>query len=112
RGRSSGEKGVVMDRYLLRRQSNLFYARGLCQYVILRDTRTLPLMERNSALQVRQGESRLAISAIGRTDQLEERLVLRDWKELSFAKHPAGGGEVPREYPDFSDVRLSHKFSP
>src|SRR5262245_15207227 len=69
-------------------------------------------VQRDATTQVRQTECGLAVAAIGRADQVEERLVLRDGKELALAEHPAGRCEVAGEHSDFTDVRLCHCYSP
>jgi hypothetical protein len=65
-------------------------------------------VDRKAAAQVGQREGALAVTAVGRPDQLEERLVLGDREELSLAEHPARRGEVPGKHPDFTDVWLCH----
>src|SRR5215217_9433959 len=69
-------------------------------------------MQREPSLKVRQGEGRFAVAAEGRAEQLEERFVLGNRKELSFAEHPARGREIAREHPDFTNIRLSHGSAP
>src|SRR5205085_10625045 len=70
------------------------------------------VMKRHAAVQVGQRESRLTVAAVGRADQGEEYLVLRDGKQRSVAKHPACGGEVATEHSDFTDVWLCHVSPP
>jgi hypothetical protein len=61
-----------------------------------------------TAAKVGQGEGGVAIAAIRGSDQLEQRFVLRDWEQLTFAEHPTRGRKVPRKHPDFADVGLRH----
>src|SRR3954471_863392 len=83
-------------------QRDLFRAAGLGEY------ESAALMKRDAPAQVRQGERRLSVSAVGSADQLEQRLVLRDRQELTLAEHPAGRGEVPGEHANLANVWLSH----
>jgi hypothetical protein len=84
------------------RECNLLRATGFGQ------DKTVTLMERKPSAHVGQGERRLAVATIGRSDQLKQRLILRDRQELAFAEHPAGRGKVPGEHADFTDVGLCH----
>src|SRR5437762_14206873 len=93
-----------MCRHLIRRERDFFGAAGLGQ------NETVALVNGNSTSEIRQGKGALPIAAVGGPYQIEKRFVLRDGQQLPFAKHPAGGRKVARENPNFSDVRLGHKF--
>ena len=68
-----------------------------------------PHVHRRARGQVGQGESRLAVAAVGRSDQVEQGFVFADRKELPVARHPAGGSEVPGEHANLPDIRLAHR---
>src|SRR3954454_375790 len=87
---------------LIDRQRHVFGAAGLGQ------DSAASLVERYTAAQVGQRKRALTIAAVARSDQLEERLVLRDRKQLSVAEHPPGRSKVPGEHPDLSNVWLCH----
>ena len=93
---------MAVRRDLLHRQRDLLGAAGLGE------DEAVALVDRHPAAQVGQRERALAVAAVGRADQLEERLVLRDRQELAFAEHPAGRREVAGEHPDLADIRLRH----
>src|SRR3954471_4900781 len=95
-----------MDRDLLRAQCYALDAALFSDY----EGRTLQraLLQRHTALQVRQGEGGLTVAAVGRADQDKKRIVFRDRKKLPVTKHPAARIEIPREHPDLTNVRLSH----
>ena len=50
----------------------------------------------------------LAVAAVGRADQVEQRLVLGDRQQLALAEHPSRGGEVAREHANLTDIWLGH----
>src|SRR5207253_3858955 len=62
----------------------------------------LPLarLDRHRALKIRQREVGLAVTAVHRAEQREERRVLRYRQQLAVARGPAGRGEVVREDAD------------
>ena len=86
-------------------QRDLLGAAGLGQ------DEAVALVDRNPPAQVGQRERALAVAAVGRADQLEQRLVLGDRQQLALAEHPARGGEVAREHPDLADIWLCHRRS-
>src|SRR5829696_7497927 len=67
------------------------------------------LMDRHAAAQVGYAERRLTVAAVGRPDQLEQRLVLGDREQLALAEHPPRRREVPAEHPNLTDVWLGHE---
>src|SRR3569832_1848424 len=69
-------------------------------------------VERKTATEVWQREGALSVAAIGRADQIEERVVLRNRKERSVTELPAGGIEASAEQTNFTDVWLNHLRSP
>src|SRR6476620_6710046 len=98
-----GKERMAVRGYLRNRHRYLLRATGLGQ------DEAIPKMKRDSASQIWQREGALTVTAVGGADQLKEGFIFRDGKQLSFAKHPAGGREVPREDSYFTDVRLSHR---
>src|SRR2546423_5680737 len=69
-----------------------------------------PHVDGNSALQVREGESLLAIAPIGRSNQLKQGFVFRDGQQLTVTKHPPRGREVAGKHSDFPYIWLGHKL--
>ena len=67
-------------------------------------------MNRRLASQIGERKGGLAIAAIGRAEEREERLVLVDGQELSVTLHPISRGEVKAHDPNFAQVRCSHNF--
>src|SRR5262249_32136109 len=93
-------------RYLRHRQRHHLYASGLGQREAAAE------VEGQAAPQVRQGKGGLPVSTVGRADQVEQRLVVRDRQELPLPEHPTRRGEVPGEHADLADVWLCHLYSP
>ena len=58
--------------------------------------------------QIRQGKRVLAVTAVGRSDQVEQRVVLGNGEQLPFAKGPPCWCKVAREHANFANVRYSH----
>ena len=93
---------------------------GICWMVSVTDStppvsariEAAALVDRHPAAQVRQREGALAVAAVGRADQLEQRLVLGDGQQLALAEHPARRREVAGEHPDLAYVRLCHRSAP
>src|SRR5690349_19136976 len=77
-----------------------------------RQPRPLSRMHRRAALQIRKREGRLAITAIGCSQQREESGVLAYRQKLAIAECPAFGRKVERKNSDLSNKRISHDFSP
>src|SRR6185369_239069 len=100
-----------MIRYLLYRQRLLLCA-GHFTNLIGRAVRTGAHVDWYAAGEIRQIESLLAVSAIGRSDQLKEHIVLRNGECLSFAEHPAVRSEVACEHSDFTDIWFWHFLPP
>src|SRR5205085_9325903 len=94
---------MAMRGNLLNGERNLFRATSLSE------SESIPEVKRNPSAKIRKCKRGLAIAAVGGPDQVANRFVLRDGEQLPFAEHPSRGRKVPREYPDFSDVRLGHK---
>src|SRR4051812_2164575 len=84
----------------------------LAQLIILADPRPLARVERNAALQVRQAEGLPAVAAIGRSDQVEQGIILRDRHQLSGAKGPTGRGKTAAEHAYLANERLTHRSCP
>src|SRR5215510_14413748 len=64
------------------------------------------------ALHIRKRKGRLAITAIGCSQQREEGCILAYRQELPIAECPTFGRKVEWKNSDFSDKRISHVFSP
>ncbi len=101
---SDAEQRMAVRRDLLHRQRDLLGAAGLGE------DEAVALVDRDPAAQVGQREGRLPVAAVGRADQLEQRLVLGDRQQLALAEHPAGRGEVAGEHPDLTDIGLCHRL--
>src|SRR5687768_14712842 len=98
-----------MDRYLRFDQRRRFDAAALAK-VVQRESRPLPGMHRRAPLQVGQREGGLAVAAIERAQQREQRRVLGDRHELSVAPRPTRGCEVEAKNPNFSDEGVGHRL--
>ena len=66
------------------------------------------LVDQRAAPQIGKRECGLAVAAIGRAEQGEQRVVLRDRLQRAIAKSPTERREIPGERADFSDVVLGH----
>src|SRR3954471_4148861 len=71
---------------------------------------TVAEVQRDTPAEVRQSEGRLSVASVRRADELKQRLVFRDGKQLTLAEHPSRGGEVAGEHANLSNVRLCHVF--
>src|SRR5690606_34749888 len=80
--------------------------------VAIGQPRALSPVHRSPSLQVRQGEVRLAVAAVGRAEQGEQCGVLRQRHQLTVTPCPAAWCEVEGEYPDFGDKWISHGRAP
>ena len=78
---------------------------------LLAPDKALALMKRSISLEIWQREVGLAIPAVGRAQQREERLVLVDRQLLSVAERPALRGEVEAHDFDFAKEWFSHDVS-
>src|SRR5215813_6834639 len=78
---------------------------------IIRQTGPLPRAIRDTAAQVRQGESGLAVAAVRGAKERKERRILRDGQYLSVAKRPATRREVVRHQDDHSQERFHSRPS-
>ena len=65
-----GQHGVGVGRYLVDRQRYFFRAPGFGQ------NEAIALMDGDATSQVGQGKDELPVAAIGRADQLKQRLIL------------------------------------
>src|SRR5262245_56936318 len=65
-------------------------------------------MHGNPALQIRQGERRLPVSAIRRAEQREQRGILCNRQKHPIAEGPASRREVEAERLDLSQIWLAH----
>jgi hypothetical protein len=61
---------------------------------------------REPAPEVWQTECRLAIAAVGGSDQREQGGILRNGHQRTVAKRPTHWGEVPAEHPNFTNKWL------
>jgi hypothetical protein len=68
--------------------------------------KSIPGMEWNPALQVRQSEGSHSITAVGGAENGKERLILVDRQQLAIAEGPALRREIPADEFDFSQERL------
>jgi hypothetical protein len=63
-------------------------------------------MNRHPALQVGHVKSRGAVAAVSRTDDVEQRRVIRDVHRLAVAERPVLRRELKSEAADFTNIRL------
>ena len=63
-------------------------------------------VDRHPALQVGQRERRRAVSAIGRPQQCKQSRILVNRQQGAVAQCPAFRRPIPRENPDFAEIRL------
>src|SRR5207253_2355716 len=91
---------------LLRRQRNFLGATGFGQ------DKAVALMERKPTPKVGQSKRTLAVAAVGGSNEVKKYLVLRDRQKLPLAKHPPGRREIASKYPDFTNIRLCHRWPP
>src|SRR6266513_2019775 len=98
-------------RDLLGRQSYGFHTSALSDLIVLRNARSLASMHRCPSRQIRQLESLLPITAISSANQIEQRLVLRDWHRLSLTHGPASRGKTTAKHSNLANKWFSH-FSP
>ena len=67
-------------------------------------------MHRHASLQIGQREVGLAVAAIGRAQQREQRLVLVDRHQLTVAERPTLGRKIEGHDLDLGEKRLGHGF--
>jgi hypothetical protein len=67
----------------------------------LAQRKTVTLVKRRLALQIRQGKVGLPVAAIRRSQQGKERLVLIDGQKLSVAERPALWRKIEAKDSDF-----------
>ena len=89
------------DRHLRVRQSHRRLANVRSNRVAGRHTDDV------AAAQIRQGEIVVAITPVGRADDIEERVVSSDRQKLSIREGPAKRREVSRERNDFPQKIVS-----
>jgi hypothetical protein len=101
--------GVAAAGHLPEDQGMRFLSAGLPEAVILQ---TLPLSKcvGDAPAQVRQRESRCAITAICGAQQREQRRVLVDWQYLTGAERSPFRRELKGESFDLTQERLRHGF--
>jgi hypothetical protein len=96
-----GQK-MVVGRQVAGGERRVLRPTGLAE-VVIRETGALARLRRVPAAQVGEGEVRLAVAAVGRAEQREERGVLRDRQDLSVAEGPALRGEVVGNEADLTE---------
>src|SRR6185369_7322584 len=96
------ENRMAVGRDLRRRECNLLGAPRLSQ------NESVPLVNRYPTAEIGQGKGALTVAAVGCSNQLKQCFVLRNRKQLTFAKHPPGWGEVSSEHSDLTYVWLCH----
>ena len=74
--------------------------------------KTLTLMDRRPAAQVRQREGGLPVTAVSGAEKGEQRLVLVDRQKLPVAERPTLGREIPRNNFDFTHKWCAHRTPP
>ena len=62
-------------------------------------------------LEIRQPRRGASVAAVGRSENREQRRVLRDGQQLAVAKRPAPRREIAAEHDDLTDERF-HECSP
>src|ERR1700733_66252 len=102
---------VAVCRHLGREQRDEVLASGLSDGELAERAvaRVLRRVHGAAALQVGQGERRLAVAAVERSDEREHCGVLGDGHELTVAERPPFGGEVERKDTDLADEWIRHQ---
>jgi len=98
---------MVVGGNLLRVQRNAFRA-GRPPDNIARQPGALTIVDRDSALEVREAERALSVAAISGADQVEKRFVLGNGQQLPGTRHPAGRRKIASEHDDLANERLGH----
>jgi hypothetical protein len=99
---------MTMDWHLAGNQRHAFRSARLADEIIA-ESRPGSLMDRDATAQIRESKRRLAIAAIGGTDEREKGVILRNREQLTVAQRPASRSEVAGKHPDFSNKGLAHK---
>jgi hypothetical protein len=60
----------------------------------------------HSAPEVRKTEGLLSVTTVRSADEVEERFIFTNWKQLTLAEFPPYGSEAPREHLDLANERL------
>src|SRR5207237_2679743 len=68
----------------------------------------VPYVNRDISLKIWQPEGRLAIAAVGRAEQREERLVLVDRQQLPVTHRPAFRREIETHDPNLGKEWFCH----
>jgi hypothetical protein len=74
---------------LVDRQRDFFGATGFCE------NEPVALMDGNPTSQVRKGKCALAITSVRRSNELKQRLVLRDRQQLTSQNIQPAGAKFP-----------------
>src|SRR5579864_6509701 len=85
-------------------ESDIFDATGLADNITIRTA----YMDGRAAAEIGKLKRRLSVTAISSADQVEEDVVLGDWKGLALAEEPAYWCEVETDQPDFAYVWFAH----
>src|SRR5690242_16729407 len=100
---------MIMRRNLLYRQCDLLNAACFSQRVA--DTvAARSKVHRYPSAQIGKPERARTVAPVGRADQVEQRLVLRNRQQLSFAEHPARGSKIAGEDSNLANVGLCHRL--
>ncbi len=100
-GRRSGLQSMRVSRYLGLRERDRLRAARLA-FIVQAQSVALPLLDRNTTLQVGQREVAPAIAAVDRPEEREQSGVLTKGQQLAIAEGPALGREVAREDSNFT----------
>ena len=100
--------GVSVGRDLLHRQRHRLRAPHFPQRIALADAGPLPRVNRYATLQIGKGKRLLPVAAVGRADEGEQRVVLRNRYQRTIAEGPPRRREVATEHTDLTNIWLTH----
>src|SRR5208337_3328033 len=72
----------------------------------IRQPQSRTCLDRRTPAQVRQGKRRLAVAAVGGAQNVKQRLVLGDGKQLTVAEGPTVRREIAPKKEHFTQVRF------
>jgi len=68
-----------------------------------------PVVDRSTSAQVGQCKRVDAVAAIGRADQTEQHVILRDGQRLAIALQPSDRREIEANREYLANIRLRHR---
>ncbi len=92
------------------RERRRFGSAALTQHIGA-EASTKPGVDRDAPLKIRQGESLYSVPAVGRSQDREERRVLRNREQLPIAEGKASRGPVAAKENNHAQIRI-HRDPP